>query len=237
MIKLRLRTAITIYATIIIVNISAVVFSAIFSERPFILFKEGGLITWLSSANIVMLAGISLCSLLVISFYQEFDSTTKGKFVFLFFCFFGYSFLAIDEWFLVHEKLDFMVHNIFNIEETSLTDRLDDIVVMLYGMCGIFVFWLFGRAFWDDKKIKRCLLIAIILFAVMVLVDIFGNDNYFYKYITDKVYLHDQIWLVLYVIEDSIKLLAETALIIAFLEIFQSLLRVIKLENFKTLKD
>lgn len=233
MAKARL-TMIIVYNTIIIVNISCILFSILFSDTPDKPFKEAEFITWLSCVNLVMLSGISLCSLFVISFFETCVSNRQGQFVFVLLCFLGFLFLGVDEWFQVHEKLDFWFHKVLNIEETSLTDRLDDLFVMIYGVSGVALFYIFCKKFWFDKNIKSWLLITISLFTIMVLLDMAGNDTYLYRYITDKTYLYNDISIVLGIIEDSIKVIAETSLIIAFLEIFQSLLKVLKLENAKT---
>lgn len=222
---------IIIYAIIFIANISSILFSILFSDTPDKLFMEGEFITWLSCVNLIMLAGISLCSLLIISFFEKSVNNRKNMFLFFSFCFLGFLFLGVDEWFLVHENLDIWIHKVFNINETSLTDRLDDLIVLVYGLYGSAVFFFFCRIFWQDKKIKRWLLISVILFSIMVLLDILGNDNYFYKYITDQSYLYFEISIVLGITEDSMKIMAETSLIIGFLEIFQFLLKVLKSDN------
>ena len=49
----------------------------------------------------------------------------------------GFVFLALDEAFELHEEIDFLIHNRFGIEETGLSDRIDDLVVMTYFIIGM----------------------------------------------------------------------------------------------------
>ena len=49
----------------------------------------------------------------------------------------GCAFLAMDDKFMFHENLDKAMHSLFNWEETKLSDRLDDIIVGIYGVAGI----------------------------------------------------------------------------------------------------
>ena len=49
----------------------------------------------------------------------------------------GCAFLAMDDKFMFHENLDKAMHSLFKWEETKLSDRLDDIIVGIYGIAGI----------------------------------------------------------------------------------------------------
>ena len=54
----------------------------------------------------------------------------------------GFAFLAIDDLAQVHENLDRLIHVIAGAEATALTDRLDDLIIALYGLVGLWVLWL-----------------------------------------------------------------------------------------------
>ena len=54
-------------------------------------------------------------------------------------------YLAIDEIIMIHENIDFFIHRIFNIEETGLTDRIDDAIVAIYGLCGLIGIYLYRK--------------------------------------------------------------------------------------------
>ncbi len=49
----------------------------------------------------------------------------------------GFLFLAADEVLRIHENLDKLIHYVFGLKETNLTDRIDDLIVGMYGLVGI----------------------------------------------------------------------------------------------------
>jgi hypothetical protein len=51
----------------------------------------------------------------------------------------GFAYLALDEAFSFHERIDGCVHRFFSIDETSITDHGDDLIVLLYGIAGAIV--------------------------------------------------------------------------------------------------
>ncbi len=55
----------------------------------------------------------------------------------------GFVFLAADDAFKIHERLDGIIHSLFHLKQTALTDRLDDAIIALYGLIGIGVLWAF----------------------------------------------------------------------------------------------
>lgn len=52
----------------------------------------------------------------------------------------GFLFLAADEVLRIHENLDQLIHYVFGLKETNLTDRIDDLIVGMYGLVGIGVY-------------------------------------------------------------------------------------------------
>nr|WP_319398940.1 hypothetical protein [uncultured Carboxylicivirga sp.] len=46
----------------------------------------------------------------------------------------GFTFLALDEILLIHENIDKWIHAFFQITQTHLTDRIDDFIILLYGI-------------------------------------------------------------------------------------------------------
>lgn len=49
----------------------------------------------------------------------------------------GFMLLAVDEMFQVHERIDYAVHDLLALDPTPVTDRLDDVIVGLYGLIGV----------------------------------------------------------------------------------------------------
>ena len=49
----------------------------------------------------------------------------------------GFAFLAMDDKFMFHERLDKAIHSALQWHETKLSDRIDDIIVGAYGLIGL----------------------------------------------------------------------------------------------------
>ena len=49
----------------------------------------------------------------------------------------GCAVLAMDDKLMLHERLDQTIHAVFGWEETRISDKIDDIIVGLYGVIGI----------------------------------------------------------------------------------------------------
>ena len=93
-------------------------------------FGEFHFVTWFSFAQLLFLSVLSA---------KIFDIDVSGKtkhilrsagFIWAIIAF-GFFFLALDEIFLIHEIIDVAIHTVFNIEETGLTDRIDDVLILI----------------------------------------------------------------------------------------------------------
>jgi hypothetical protein len=66
------------------------------------------------------------------------------------------AFAALDELAAIHETLDKQVHHMLHVQETSLTDRLDSVLVSGYGLIGLLTLYVFRqevyryRAVWSS---------------------------------------------------------------------------------------
>ena len=84
---------------------------------------------------------------------------------------FGCAYLAMDDKFMYHERLDWMIHSLLGWEETSLSDRIDDIIIGIYGIIGI-AFIFLNRSYFSFSlrfiKYAKC---ALFLSLLMVFCD------------------------------------------------------------------
>ncbi len=87
----------------------------------------------------------------------------------------GFLFLAFDETLMIHERIDFALHRLLDVRETALTDRLDDFLVLLYGVLGGALLWRSRSALVRYRSAKAMVVGGIILFALMVLLDMVTN--------------------------------------------------------------
>ncbi len=73
------------------------------------------------------------------------DLPTRGAFIWMIFAA-GFTFLALDEWLEIHEKMDSYIHRAYlGHEATNLTDRIDDLIILAYGLVGLAVIAAYRR--------------------------------------------------------------------------------------------
>lgn len=121
-------------AYLIIFDLFLVAFSVIVPEDPKAYFKEFQLITWISALKLLSIAYINR------QIYQIQLNNKKSKFANLWFLISaGFIFLFLDEVLLIHENIDKTIHILLGINETGLSDRIDDLIVIIYAVIGVFI--------------------------------------------------------------------------------------------------
>jgi hypothetical protein len=83
----------------------------------------------------------------------------------------GFTYLALDEMTQIHESLDKGIHRLFRIEETNLTDRIDDAIVGMYGVIGIAGIAIYRKELVQHRQALPFLIVSFILFFMMVACD------------------------------------------------------------------
>ncbi len=87
----------------------------------------------------------------------------------------GFVFLAADDAFKFHERLDHVVHVVFHLQKTALTDRIDDAIILLYGLIGLAVLWTFRRELRPLRVMLAPLVIGFVFFGLNVFFDTLGD--------------------------------------------------------------
>lgn len=95
----------------------------------------------------------------------------------------GFIFLAFDDGFMIHERLDFRIHRYFGIQQTSLTDRLDDFLIVLYGLIGLFFLYRYREEILRYKFLPKYLVIGFAILLVTAFLDILTNDSAIFRWI------------------------------------------------------
>ena len=133
----------------------------------------------------------------------------------------GLFFLALDDVVGIHEQLDYWLHDLFDLEETEITDMADDLIVGGYLAIGL----IFVVSQWQAIKIFNQAFIffrlGFVLASVMVLLDIVTSNMFFVSTITDNFTLQLAIKRWLSAIEDSTKIFAEGILIVGTYKCWQ----------------
>lgn len=181
-------------------------------------FGERGFITFLSTFQLL---AIALIADKILQVKKRFGGTYSPPKLWLWRTLsWGFIFLAADEFLSIHEVTDLLIHDLLNLQETNLTDRIDDIIVALYGTGGIWLLWNSRDELkWHPSAIalfKR----AFILLFFMVGLDMFANEQdllklFFAPSTASTMQRHIEH------LEDSFKVFAEAFFILAFYSILR----------------
>jgi hypothetical protein len=134
---------------------------------------------------------------------------------------FGFIFLAADEFLAIHEVTDLFIHDLFNLQETPLTDRIDDVIIGLYVLFGLAILWVLRAEFYAFRKAMPWFKLAIMLIVGMLGVEWIAG----YQHVIKEVVHSRTAGLIkdsLYQLEESLKILAEAFLVLAFHSVFRT---------------
>jgi hypothetical protein len=133
----------------------------------------------------------------------------------------GFVYLALDEALDFHEGIDFGVHWLLGMAETGVTDRLDDMIVLVYGVVGLIIIFHHRdefRRFGDE----RILLIGGFAFLVlMVAVDAASNRPDLLEATGLDARAAHRVLRFMEFLEEFLKLPAECAFLLAFARIYE----------------
>lgn len=163
-------------------------------------FKECRLMTFFSSFQLIAIA--VFCGIIA-----ERKTETRSIHIWLLMAF-GFVFLAFDEVLMIHETIDFRIHDWLEINETSLTDRIDDLIVFSYLLIGLGLLWYYR------ESLQHCLPIAkqyatptLTLISYTIIADILSNRQ--------DIISNDLLFQIIKQSEDFAKIMAECILLIA----------------------
>jgi hypothetical protein len=134
---------------------------------PAALLGEWGPVTFLSTAQLVTCA-----ALLAATFWGRRHSGAGTLWAVMAV---GFLFLAADELFEFHERFDRSIHQVFSLRETPLSDRIDDGIVFLYALIGLFALHRGRRELALFRGAWPTLRLAITLLFAMVVLDLLTN--------------------------------------------------------------
>jgi len=194
-------------------TVTLAIFGAVaWGHSPELHFREEGFITYVSCLQLLIATVISGKIFRIVS-HSGNIKLAKNK-TFWLVVSVGLLFLAFDDAFEIHEQIDIWLHNLFNLQETVITDLADDIIVggyLLLFLAYVFTQWqtinLFQRSFTFFK-------IGLALAIIMVLLDMASNNYYFTSLIIDDATQAKALKQWLGAFEDSAKIFAEGMFIV-----------------------
>ena len=144
-------------------------------QNPTAYTGEGDPITWLSFAHLLVTGGLAGG----VFYYRtggDLDLAVwrQPAFVWLLMAL-GFLFLAIDEVAKIHESLDRSVHRLLQRPETALSDRLDDAILLGYGLVGVAVLYAYRSELISYRTVLPLVICGFVLFLFMGLLDALVN--------------------------------------------------------------
>jgi len=127
---------------------------------------------------------------------------------------FGFAFLALDDLWMIHERLDMAIHRVLQWEETGVSDRLDDLIVGLYGIVAIALLAIYRHELKRYKAVLPQVIAGFAILFVMVGIDVLANrDDIFLMLLSAEATEGIMSWI--FVLEEGCKLLSEGFFMIA----------------------
>lgn len=182
-------------------------------------FGEGRIITWISAINLLAISWLSYRILQIRRPAQE-QFFWRAPFMLWAIISLGFLFLTADELFTIHEFTDKMIHQIFRIKETGVTDRIDDIIVVFYGIVGIGILYTYREELRKYRQALPFLKYGFILLFIMGALDTFTNRKDIISMLVNPDSINTiHIWLC--VADDSTKIFSETCFLVGFYSALQ----------------
>ena len=179
------------------------VFYGISVGKPGAAFSEAGIVTYASGWQLYLCS--FLCLLNGCFAISRCCKLLSKDSLFWLVSMLGFMYLAFDEFFMYHESIDRYIHQVLALNETPLTDRLDDLLVGIYvGAAGLVV-WGASRVRSFSAQAKRMFSIGLLVAVVMVILDVMTNGPELMHWLFG-VGLGDWLKTWLSVLEDALKL-------------------------------
>jgi hypothetical protein len=188
-------------------------------EEPGRYFREGRIMTWLSFFQLLYVAYLSKQIFFVrspempVPIGHPVSLWRVGSWAFIY--------LGLDEMCRLHENIDrYLFHKLWGMEETALTDRIDDFIVALYGVIALYALFKYRTEILRYLTTIPYLIAAGVCFTGMVSLDILTDgDEILAMLISDEVQLRNaMLWLG--ALEDVLKNLCECFFIAFFAACF-----------------
>lgn len=169
-------------------------------------FGENGIVT---DASCIQLLIASILALATFWKVKNSNIALAGNDWFWLLISLGLLFLAVDDAYEIHERIDLWLHDLLEIQQTNFTDLIDDLIVGGY----LLLFIGCIATAWQSLQVFRpsftFFQLAFALTIAMVILDMVGNNDYFLSLIIDDLGRVRTIEQWLSVVEDSIKIIAE----------------------------
>jgi len=202
-----------------IIAIIAAIAIGIHDGRPLRYFGEGYFITWISALQLFV---ISWLAFVILNARRSRAGNLHWREPFFIWALisFGFLFLAFDDLFMIHESIDKKIHHFFNMKETGLSDRIDDFIIGLYGILSISILYIYREEMKNYRQALPFLAYGFALLFAMVALDALTNRKDVLSFLIERRDLVKSVYISLSVLEDSLKILAESCFLAGFYAVF-----------------
>ena len=185
---------------------------------------EGGFLTKLSGAQLLAISVICFLVFRIRNVGVEKKFSLKNPAIVWGLMAAGFFFLMADEMFKIHESIDEMIHSAFSLKETGVTDRIDDVLILLYALIGIGVIWAYRREFLIMKAGLPFLFTGFVFLFLTIGFDLLTNrDDVLRALLGDADAGVLETWLVIgEFAEEGTKILSEGFFVVAFYAALQA---------------
>ncbi|MEM1241817.1 MAG: hypothetical protein AAGI45_18455, partial [Cyanobacteria bacterium P01_H01_bin.26] len=135
-------------------------------------FDEDSVHTWVSAIQLLATAVVSA------KLYQlrwESPWSWRSPALLWLLIAFGFAFLAVDELKEIHESMDVWLHTLLDLQENAITDRIDDVIVGLYGATAVGLVYRYRQEIKRYKNVLPLIFTGFIVLFVMVFLDLLTN--------------------------------------------------------------
>lgn len=148
-------------------------------EQPAEQFDEGKLGTW---ASCVLLLGVAAAAFDTWRARRDALGSATGPALLWLLIAGAFVYLACDDAFRFHEKIDRFLHrDVLHVEATSLTARADDLIIGLYGLAGLGVLWWFRGELRRVPGLIAMLALGMALMFAQVGLDTANHDDVYQR--------------------------------------------------------
>jgi hypothetical protein len=182
---------------------------------PLYNFSEAGLVTYFSFLQLTFIAWISLRIFIAREGAASAKPWKTRSFIWLIMAA-AFVYLAMDETCSIHSGIDMLIHYLFRIRETGLTDRIDDIVVAGYVLSGLIVLYYYRGELKEYKKTSPLFMAGFAVTFFMIGLDLLTNKNDLLSRVIPDPGRLNQVWTGLEIFEDMVKVVAEGIFVVAF---------------------
>ncbi|SDE12795.1 hypothetical protein SAMN05421538_104102 [Paracoccus isoporae] len=128
----------------------------------------------------------------------------------------AFLFLFLDETFQIHEGIDRVFHLVTVLRETAATDRIDDLIILAYGLIGVGILVFHRREVTRIPRLSAYLIAGFVLTLLQTGFDALTNGEEFLVWLDLSGRVAETVHRWASLAEEALKLLAEAVLLAGF---------------------